>query len=275
MFIFAIIHFAFMDIQNWIKSYVIQVIPIITFCVYVLGFSYYIPYYYFFGINILSYVTLSEVLVAAFVPILLCLIIAALCKSMFTLYVNNLYPYLTHAYEEIVRLLPLNVYCLNCKLLKNKFGLKFRLKAFRIVTMAIFLGVIALIENIECEYVIKIKILIIVTIGVVAYILWALSWYSKIPSKKIKFVNYVITGSIVGIGMIVSLICLGISDAKSIKTENNRIFEIVMADGRRYNSKCYNFIGESQASFFIYRKSDQTTLILNREYVTNTVVYGE
>ena len=275
MFIFAIIHFAFMDIQNWIKSYVIQVIPIITFCVYVLGFSYYIPYYYFFGINILSYITLSEVLVAAFVPILLCLIIAVLCKSMFTLYVNNFYPYLTHAYEEIVRLLPLNVYCLNWKSLKNKIGLKVRLKALRIVTIAVFFGVIALIENIECEYVIKIKILIIVAIGVVAYILWALSWYSKIPSKKIKLVNYAITGSIVGIGMIVSLICLGISDAKSIEAENNRIFEIVMADGRRYNSKCYIFIGESQTSFFIYRKSNQTTLILNREYITNTIVNGE
>ena len=52
-----------MATQNWIKTYVIQILPVLALIVYIIGFAYYMVYYYQFGINITSYITLAEVLV--------------------------------------------------------------------------------------------------------------------------------------------------------------------------------------------------------------------
>ena len=61
----------FMATQNWIKTYVIQILPVLALIVYIIGFVYYMVYYYQFGINITSYITLAEVLVSTLTPILI------------------------------------------------------------------------------------------------------------------------------------------------------------------------------------------------------------
>lgn len=60
-----------MATQNWIKTYVIQILPVLALIVYIIGFAYYMVYYYQFGINITSYITLAEVLVSTLTPILI------------------------------------------------------------------------------------------------------------------------------------------------------------------------------------------------------------
>ena len=60
-----------MATQNWIKTYVIQILPVLALIIYIIGFVYYMVYYYQFGINITSYITLAEVLVSTLTPILI------------------------------------------------------------------------------------------------------------------------------------------------------------------------------------------------------------
>ena len=65
-----------METNNWIRTYVIQILPALAFFVYIIGFAYYIVYYYQFGINIISYITLTEVLVSTLIPLLIVFLIS-------------------------------------------------------------------------------------------------------------------------------------------------------------------------------------------------------
>jgi len=51
--------------------YVVEVLPILTLMIYIGGFAYYLPYYYVFGINIISYYSLTEVFINASLPLFL------------------------------------------------------------------------------------------------------------------------------------------------------------------------------------------------------------
>lgn len=258
-----------MNLQNWIRSYVIQIIPIITFFVYVLGFSYYIPYYRTFGINILSHITLSEVLVAAFVPVLICLIVAIVWKSVITAYYNSAYIYFRQAYENLNRMMqfPTN----RPQRQAHEIDLKRKLKILTLITIAIIALFIGLINGIDCDSTIKKYILILVAAVVIPYILWMIGRLSEIRSAAIRFKYYTFFGCLIGIGLILILMCLGLSDANAIKHERQSPFEITMTDGRTYNTDSHLYIGESQTSVFLCNKSDKTATILNRQHITSTV----
>lgn len=60
---------------NWLKVYVIDVLPIITVSLYVLGVIYNIAYYSVYGINIIPYLTLGDMLMAIIEPLVLILLL--------------------------------------------------------------------------------------------------------------------------------------------------------------------------------------------------------
>lgn len=55
--------------KHWIRAYVLQILPLVSIFIYILGFAFYIPYYYYYGINIISHISISEILILTFIPL--------------------------------------------------------------------------------------------------------------------------------------------------------------------------------------------------------------
>ncbi len=60
-----------MDLEkNWIKAYIVDILPCIVGLVYILAVVYNIAYFSVFGINVIHYLTLSEMLMSIIEPLI-------------------------------------------------------------------------------------------------------------------------------------------------------------------------------------------------------------
>lgn len=261
-----------MDFQNWIRSYVIQVIPLISLILYVMGFCYYIAYYAVFGINIISYITLSEVLVAAFIPISLCVILG--------LFYVILYGISFHAIVKSInkdrRLKSFSKKLKNILAKKREnipFSKQLKVKLYSILIFMI--GIIMLILFLDCDIYSKRIILIGCGILLILSTYDDIRFYNKIRFKRIRQTCCGLTFSIVGTGLVFVLVVLGIIEGKSIQIEKPQYFEATLTDGSRLSSQEYVFIGETATAVFIYERETNISIILNKDNVVSVAMKPE
>ena len=61
--------------KNWIKAYIVDILPCIAGLVYILAIVYNIAYFSVFGINVIHYLTLSEMIMSIIEPLIFVIII--------------------------------------------------------------------------------------------------------------------------------------------------------------------------------------------------------
>lgn len=64
--------------KNWIKAYIVDILPCIAGLVYILAIVYNIAYFSVFGINVINYLTLSEMIMSIIEPLIFVIIITLL-----------------------------------------------------------------------------------------------------------------------------------------------------------------------------------------------------
>lgn len=253
-----------MDFQNWIRSYVIQVIPIISLVIYILGFSYYIAYYAVFGINIITYITLSEVLVMAMAPIVVCILIGLVWGPLSVIYARAMLPAVKSAYSDI----PSNIKAvINLPQKMWSINLRRRLMLSRFITSAIILILIFVASYAGIGIFDKRVLLICLVIAAASYVYNVLRWYRQLRLRRVKLYYYSFTWATIGVGIIGMLIMLGVSEGKTTMNSEPDFFEVVMSDGSRYAEGQYTYIGDSSTAVFIYDRRDSCSIVLNRQNV--------
>lgn len=256
-----------MDFQNWIRSYVIQVIPLISLVIYALGFSYYIAYYSVFGINIISYITLSEVLVAALMSIVICLVLGLVGITMGRVYLQAMMPNIKHCMSVILSE--------RIKSLIEKFIVKIgfdrlrrRLFYTRYVALIMFMLLVIFISEVEMDTFTKRIVLIACVISICIYVYSCLRYYSQLRMYHVRMVYTTFMWSVIGVGSIVALAFLGVKEGKAMMQSEPDYFEVTMTGGNHYTSAIYTYIGDSSTAIFLYERNSCRSLILNR---ANTV----
>ena len=79
--------------NNWLKVYVVDVIPCLTIALYVLGIIYNLSYFSFWGINILHYISFGELLIEIIEPLVIISLLSLSCfigMSYYSNYVSDL-----------------------------------------------------------------------------------------------------------------------------------------------------------------------------------------
>lgn len=253
-----------MDFQNWIRSYVIQVIPLISLVIYALGFSYYIAYYSVFGINIISYVTLSEVLVAALMPIVICLVLGWIWIVVGGVYLRVMIPQIRYAMSKI---LPEKVTSAIKKFIdKTGFGrLRLRLLYMIYVVMILFMLLIVFIGEMDMDTFKKRMVLISCVIAISIYVYSCLRYYGRLRIYRVRMIYNTCMWSVVGVGSIIALAVLGVKEGKAMMQSEPDYFEVTMTGGDRYTSADYTYVGDSSTAIFLYDRNADISLILNRE----------
>lgn len=281
-----------MESNTWIRTYVIQILPVLAFFIYIIGFAYYIVYYCYFGINIISYITLTEVLISTLVPVLFVVIISAisfvlsfisrtaikqknkiLCKlrawskkhihkNKYLKYIIQIRKRIELADGNIEKNDPLFNHC------KNILGI---LCTFLIICIIMPLCIYIDVLNVEYKY---IFITLLLSLGFLFLQIYIREY------KKIRFMivrNYcnMIAVILIFISTIFCSIRLGIYNAQCDKLISKQQFSISTTIGTKYTSDNYSYIGECGNAIFLFKKDENNTIILNRANIVSAIYRTE
>lgn len=278
---------------NWIKSYVIQVIPVLALLVYIMGFAYYMVYYDQFGINIVSYITLSEVLILTLVPILTVVLISIFLGvvQFFTMpsfsavdreCVNLKKRIKTTGFAIAVEKSMSKIIIGHRKYVKaeKEESKKPRKQLFFMTTMGFTIAIILIIIpcciyigviDVRYKYLFTFGLLISGNVFISSYI----KRYRLIKHKLIKIYSNINSMIILFMSILICTVFLAVYNSDQDKTDDNLKFCITVQDNSEYTDKDYIYIGECSKSIFLYNKKDKSTLALNTANLVGVAYYNK
>lgn len=78
--------------RNWVKAYIVDVLPCISIAFYVLAFIYHTSFYSVFGIEIIQYTTFGDIFLSITEPLIVYALITAIIAAFtIDLYDNRIY----------------------------------------------------------------------------------------------------------------------------------------------------------------------------------------
>lgn len=274
-----------MKSNNWIKTYVIQILPALALFVYIVGFAYYIVYYYQFGINIISYITLTEVLISTLIPFIFILTYSAIAFSMYFLFrsVFKRYICIFRRLMFPIYTLVLNISCIKSvynkiKLIKQHYKEKERLEShytsvfsvtISFILCSIVLPICIYMDKIIVEY----KYFIIIMACSITFP--ALNKYiqrcRRIRFEIVKSYHIITSIIMVYLSILVCAVILGIYNAQKDKLISQKQFCILTINNNEYTSDKYCYVGECGNALFLYSFKDDRTIVLNRPNVVSII----
>lgn len=277
-----------MEANNWIRTYVIQILPALAFFVYIIGFAYYIVYYYQFGINIISYITLTEVLVSTLIPLLIVFGIS-MPYFVFKLSFRSTVKRYKIIFNDISTTIKKHIPCgkiseyyasdkRKFKLINKHFEHKERLNSYYSSVI-----VLSVMFSLTCVIIPLYIYMDIIKMGNKYFTIFILLLliYPAINSyyrayKKIRFdvvKNYHIISSLilVFIAILFCSIKLGIYHAQQDKQDSKRLFNISTINNLEYTDRDYNYIGECASAIFLYQNKNNNTIILNKTNIISSI----
>lgn len=270
-----------MKSKNWIKAYVMQITPIIALVIYILGFAYYITYYYQFGINIISYITLSEILVSTLIPII---IFVSLSFSF--MIVNSYLERIRHTtfnnkkgilgkINQWIRN-KLNPITGKLKRYQSKNNIPpstLSIYAILAATIGIVIPYNIYVNNFSVPYkYFFISILILLSSSVYpAY----QDVRQQIKIKSVKNYFDIISFFIIFFTLLVCAILLAIYNSRQNRINNNVKFEITTINNLHYTDSVYNYIGECNSVYFLYDRIDSSTVIINFDNIHDIRLFNK
>ena len=274
-----------METKNWIRTYVIQILPALAFFVYIIGFAYYIVYYYQFGINIISYITLNEVLVSTLVPFLFISTYSAVSFILYFIFRSVIKRYI-YISKRII-LFPLkcmlninrvNLLYSKIKRINRHFKEKERMESnYKSVLSVTISSIIFCIVIPLCIYMDKIvvehKYFIIITLFSISFP--AANRYmrecGKIRFEIVKSYHNIVSIIMLYLSILVCSIILGVYNARNDKLVSQKQFCILTINNSTYTNEKYRYVGECGNALFLYSIEDNRTIVLNRPNIVSIV----
>ena len=279
---------------NWLKAYVIEVLPCMSLALYALALIYNIAFYSVFNINILSHVTLSELLLCIIEPILVVSIYSVIVLFLF--YVFNTFPnkglkilgarskndrYTNYKLQR--KLVFLTGYVIKIKKMdiKTKKLRKEILETILVLCVLFFIFVVSfllfknkeIVENTDfgldkATFGLTFPITLLCFLYlVIIYISLPISF--KIPEILTEYLKRICKEWAFLIIMSYFIYAILIFFTSGIESgnyyqENNRVeFEIKTTDGTVYNNSMYSYIGQTNERIFLREKKTDRNVILN------------
>lgn len=268
-----------MDYGNWFKSYVIQVLPVMAFVIYLWGFAYYIAYYHEFGLDIINYVSLNEVLVNALVPVVIAglfvlwmriadvLINSYMTRIAYSLVGRRVWKKLLRTKNRVDRL--------NETIVSHQ-GKRSRFISGVLLTLIIVMVAFEVYCSDEIDLVWKLLagffVLCCVTEG-------SIRCY-EIFRKRGTSLSIELSGAIALIIVVITIgvFCCGVVDARRASESPGKYVSITLVNGDCMSSgnvRCMIYIGETGRAVFMYDPCHKTTQVINREAIVSMSIKNE
>ena len=274
--------------SNWIKAYIIDVMPCISIAIYLLAFIYNNAFYSVFNINLTPYVSFGELLFSIIEP----LIIFSFLTFLFLFALNYYFPkwlLITQSRMEMhsredsdgkLKLRPLRIRYIKAfedKLLsvfKSKNPLN---KLLPIVFLLLFSGILFdktyVLNSGDVDYGLYKATIGLITPYLVAFFLlhFIIVTTPRIYSQYIKSVNIKDIVAIVisyYIYAIVIFYSCGIESGNYYLNNDKMTFSIKSSDGVEYTDSLYRYIGQTNDKLFLREKKTNRNVILNSKSTT-------
>lgn len=247
--------------SNWIKVYIIDVLPGIAVALYVLGFLYNEMFYSVFGIDVEHYISLSEMLIDIMIPLIFIVIFYTLMiiNFYYGIYQNTL-PVIRQALDKNIQKYKekegdkSEIYKLFIK--KNNRLLKY-LFISTILPLALFIGVSEIKGNISIGPNMMVAFsfcFLILLLFAPLFILSTPRPYRSIMILETVVALYIFAAIVFGYS--------GYKDGKYIKEYDTVQFEIKTSDGSIFDNNAYRFINQTNDRVFILEKSTKKTVVI-------------
>lgn len=252
--------------SNWIKVYIIDILPGLAVALYILGFFYTGFFYSAFGINIEHYISLSEMLLDIIFPLIIIVFFYLLILIMiyYLLYEDSL-PYFSKKLDENIQKYKekegdkSELYKLFSK--KNNRLLKV-LFISTISVLVLFIGVNELIHD-------ENKVPALISPLLLNFII--LSFFVPIfilstprPQRSVMILESVLTYYI--FAAIIFGYC-GYKEGLYVKNHDTTHFEIKTNDGKIFDNLFYRYLNQINDRVFLLEKESQNNVILGKENI--------
>lgn len=282
-----------MDNKNWIKVYVIDVLPIITISLYILAVLYNIAYYTVFGINIVKYISLSEMLMTIIEPLVIFLLYILFMIWMSYVQAIIILPFIKKKYLQFVararkktffRKIIYFIIKLKRKVYRTPWLIsriervkedmdvntgKSKLGLVKDVILSIFLSTILyLIITLSSKSVMGLwfSILIILLPPTFLINIFNKSFFSPKHKERLKALSATEV-SLSLFAYYIFCICVfyhnGTDCAGYYKNNNQVTFEIKTNDGNFFSDEEYGYIDQLNNTIFLYEKETNRATILH------------
>lgn len=264
-----------MDSQNWFKSYVVQILPLIAFVIYIWGFAYYVAFYREFGLNIINYISLNEVFVSALVPI-----VCVTALMLWVVTVDLLFPHVFNTFswrnkKKVVKF-KMTVEKANEKM-DNSSG---RTPMRKLNSLSfLFIISVCLCAGVYCFDEISLKWKFWSIIIFLLILLACVRDYYK-ASKKVSpiIIRKLFPKNVAAVILTVLIVSffVGYSDAERLKHNEGKNFSMTFIDGQLVTADDMKYVGETYSTIFLYDPVNDETNIVNKEAVKSiSVVKGK
>lgn len=280
--------------QNWIKAYIIDVLPIMSIFLYVLAFLYNIAFYSVFNINIISYISLSELLLSILEPLILFVFFSIVGVWLNWILIEQLLflsrkpqSEKTPTNYKIRRILvsvkrwKISTYLIKlkeCFFIKKKNKEKDHLHIFIgkliIPSLIFFISYVCFKDtkpNPVGDYGLSYATLgLIIPYFVIVMLLYISLAFKKIQSKILAYIKSLnrIDYILIFLSFYIYALCVFFSSGKQSGTyykKNSQIsFEIRTADRSKYTDSTYIYIGQMGGNIFLLEKASESNIILNK-----------
>lgn len=261
--------------NNWFKSYVIQILPLIAFVIYMWGFAYYVAFYFEFGVSIINYISLNEVFVSALVPIVgaSALILSGVSfQLVFGRFNSGMFSQISWRNKKRIVSWKKSIENLNNRMEELSYkSYQHKLRSISFLFIA-FIYIITILYCTSASSVLKFWI-ILVLLSTMAFLMreYLLTLRKVSPTILRKAVTRDLCAAILTV--LIASFCIGNNNAVVLKNvSDGREYRISMMNGESIGNADMTYVGETYSVVFLYDMNSKNTVVINKEAIQSISV---
>ena len=268
---------------NWIKAYIVDVLPCLTALLYMLAVVYNIAFFSAFNIDITDFIYFGDILVSIIQPLLLLSLFLLLMVALIVYLIPSLvYRSPKKSEQKVYKKGRLHYMKLLVRFLHSSIFYKsFKLFTFSLLVIAptyYFLFTKGYINNFEGRYSGFVPIFIPVFLTIVLFVSKVL-FRSKLTIfqqfRNVTAADKILTFILYFVFAVAVVYESGYRDGKSILERDEVKFKLTLTDNSTYDNKGFTYIKHSDGRIFLYDKSKSSSLIVFEENVLSLDLYSK
>lgn len=237
--------------SNWIKTYIVDVLPCLSIALYLLAYTYNISFYQVFNIDIIPYLSFNDTLQSIIKPLIMILLASTGIMAFFTQSIPLLIGEKKHAKNANKRTV-------------HYFTMDFTI--ISVVSLALFFILVFCFDIPNGNLYAPTICVLIPFFLVILYFLIATS-NKKIADRLLTINNcsridmFIMVLSYYIFAFLVFNVS-GSKKGKYIMNHNQIAFEIKLSDGTLYNDSEYTYISYLNCNYFLYERKTKDVIII-------------
>lgn len=292
--------------KNWFKVYIVDVRPCISVAIYILGVVYNLSYFSSYGVNVLHYITLSELLIAIVEPLIIISLVSLFVFIAASYYGNYMSDFLealrkrdksekdgglpvenlADSYVNLLlrnKFLRTHIYPLHKKMVSDSAPKRNTNKSLKyalfVVSLAACIGLVLAYDSQSFipNYTGMAKATIALSLLTTVYLLLFIPrnlWSNK---DDVVFKNYAsmeIASSVFFFYLtaVVVFYKAGKETALYNETHDEITFVLKTSGGQQFDNESYIYIEQLNEDVFLCERSTKDVVILNKENIESTKI---